>query len=173
PGEGVNLTNGVLDADFSNDQLLIKHARFQGGEGFLTANGALRLDQGKPDLTLDWRAENFTAASRTDRVIVIEGTIHTALRHDQLEASGQMEIIRGLVELPREDAPTLSDYVVVIGRPAEQEKSPLLMKISALKIGVGNTDDSQFILRGRGLDATLVGTLTLNGAPNQALHADG
>ncbi len=171
PGEGVNLSNGVLDATFNDDRLVIKQARFQGGDGFLTANGSLQLARGDANLNLDWQAEKFTAVSRTDRLIVIDGKLNTTLSSNLLEVSGQIEIIRGLIELAREDKPTLGDDVVVIGREPELVENALLMKVTDLKIGMGNT--GQFVLRGRGLDSTLVGRITLNGLPDQALRAEG
>lgn len=171
PSEGVNLSNGLLNAKFDNDQLLIKQAKFQGGDGFLTATGAMRFAGGEPELSLKWQAENFTAASRTDRLIVIAGEIDTSLSSNLLEVSGQVEIIRGLILLANEDKPSLSDDVVIIGREIEVAENPLLIKVTALKIGIGN--NGQFVLRGRGLDSTLIGRITLNGLPNQALRAEG
>jgi translocation and assembly module TamB len=172
PSEGVNLSNGMLEATFSNDQLVIKQAKFQGGDGFLSATGSLQLTRGKPELSLNWQAENFTAASRTDRLIVIGGKIDTRLSSNLLEVSGQVDILRGLILLADEDKPSLSDDVVIVGREIEVDQNPLLMKVSDLRIGIGNSG-RQFVLRGRGLDSTLVGRITLNGMPNQSLRAEG
>lgn len=173
PGEGVNLQDGLLDADFSNDRLVIRQAVFSSGAGRLQASGSLQLTQGRPELSLDWHAENFTAVSRTDRLIVIEGDVKTTLSGNLLEIAGQIDIISGLIELAREDKPTLGDDVIILGREEEIEENPLLMKISDLKIGIGSRSGKQFALRGRGLDSTLSGTITLNGRPEQTLRSDG
>ncbi|MEY3747201.1 MAG: hypothetical protein RL194_660 [Pseudomonadota bacterium] len=173
PGEGVNLQDGTLNADFSNDRLAIRQAAFTGGKGRLHANGHLQLAQGQPELSLDWHAENFTAVSRTDRLIVIEGDVNTTLSSNLLEIAGQIDIVSGIIELAGEDKPTLGDDVVILGREEESGQTPLLMKISDLKIAIGNRSGKQFALRGRGLDSTLNGTITLNGLPGQALRADG
>jgi len=173
PGEGVNLSNGVLDASFSNDQLLIKLARFEGGDGFLTAKGALRLQDGAPQLALQWHAENFTAVSRTDRMMIIEGDLDTRLSGKLMEVSGEVEITRGLIELAGEDKPALGEDVIIIGSEAEVEEHPLQLQVSDLKIGVSNKSGSLFVLRGRGLDSTLKGSITLNSQPEQPLRAEG
>ena len=173
PGEGVNLTNGILDANFSNDRLLINQARFKGGDGFLTAKGSLSLQDSRPQLALQWHAENFTAVSRTDRMMIIEGDIDTRFNGKLMEVSGEVEITRGLIELEAEDKPALSDDVIVIGSEAEVEDHPLQLKVSALKIGISNRTGSLFVLRGRGLDSTLKGSITLNGQPGQSLLAEG
>ncbi len=173
PSEGVNLNNGVLDASFSNDQLLVKQARFEGGDGFLTAKGSLRLQDGAPQLALQWHAENFTAVSRTDRMMIIEGNLDTRLSGKLMEVGGEVEITRGLIELAGEDKPSLGDDVVIIGSEAENEEHPLQLKVSGLKIGISNKTGSLFVLRGRGLDSTLKGSMTLNGEPGQPWRAEG
>jgi translocation and assembly module TamB len=171
PSEGVHLANGLIDARFSDDQLVIQQAKFQGGDGFLTATGVMQLARGEPELSLTWQAENFTAVSRTDRLMVIAGELITRLSSNLFEVSGQLEIMRGLIELASEDKPTLSDDVVIMGRESEAVENPLLMKVTDLKIGIGNS--GKFVLQGRGLDSTLVGRITLNGLPNQSLRAEG
>jgi translocation and assembly module TamB len=173
PGEGVNLNNGVLDASFSNDQLLIRQARFEGGNGFLTTSGSLSLQGGAPKLALQWHAENFTAVSRTDRMMIIEGDLDTRLNGKLMEVSGEVEITRGLIELAGEDKPTLGDDVVIIGVEAEVTEHPLVMQVSNLQIGIGNKSGSLFVLRGRGLDSSLKGSITLNGRTDQSLRAEG
>ena len=173
PSEGVNLNNGILDASFSNDQLLIRQARFEGGDGFLTASGSLSLQDGAPQLALQWHAENFTAVSRTDRMMIIEGDLNTRLNGKLMEMSGEVEITRGLIELAGEDKPTLGDDVIIIGAEEEMEEHPLLLQVSGLQIGIGNKSGSLFVLRGRGLDSTLKGSITLNGRTDQNLRAEG
>ncbi|CAG0959313.1 Translocation and assembly module subunit TamB [Methylophilaceae bacterium] len=173
PDAGVSLSNGELDATFSDDKLQITQARFQGGEGSIAASGYLQLEKGQPNLVMDWRAENFTVISRTDRIMVIEGDLKTALSSNLLDVSGRIEIIRGLIELEPEGKPTLGDDVVVSGQAAEEIEKPLLLKVTGLEIGTGNRSGSEFVLRGRGLDTRLAGTLTLDGMPNQVFRADG
>jgi translocation and assembly module TamB len=173
PGEGLNLADGTLDAVFSDDLLLINQAKFHGGEGLLTATGSLKLAQGEPNLVLDWHAENFTATSRTDRLLVVEGDLNTTLSGKLFVATGHIEILHGLIELTGKDKPTLGDDVVIIGREEEAAAHPLQIKITDLKIGLGNTAGSQLVMRGRGLDSKLKGTIILNGLPNEALRAEG
>ncbi len=173
PSEGVDLQNGTLDAAFRGDQLEIRQARFAGGDGFITAAGKLSLQNGEPQLALQWHAENFTAVSRTDRMMIIAGDLDTRLSGQQMAVSGAVEITRGLIELAAEDKPALGDDVVIIGAAEETSAHPLLLQVSDLSIGIGNQPGSLFVLRGRGLDSTMKGTIKLNGRTDRNLRAEG
>lgn len=169
PTEGVNFTNGELQASFEHDKLLITKATWQGGSGHLQATGFLLLDKGKPQIDLDWTAENFTAISRADRLLTLNGTGKTTLVNDLLMISGNFTVAKGLVELSDEDKPVLGDDVVILGQTDTTPEPALKILLNGLRIDVGK----EFTLRGRGLDAQLTGAVTLTGLTQYRPHTEG
>ena len=174
PTEGVSFTNGELQASFEHDKLLITKATWQGGDGHLQATGFLlldtaRLDKAKPQIDLDWSAENFTAISRADRLLILNGTGRTTLTNDILMISGNFNVAKGLVELSGEDTPVLGDDVVILGQTDTVPERALKILLNGLRIDLGK----EFTLRGRGLDAQLTGAITLTGLTQYRPHTEG
>ena len=199
PSQGVQLTNGVLQANFTDKTLAIKQLLFTGGQGTMRANGLAEFKEGKPTFDLNWRADKFTALSRTDRFLVLNGTAKTQLSNHLLTINGDFKVINGLFELPKNTAPALGDDVVIVGKDkalseASKKKTnanALKINIAALNIDFGvkpqtsslsNTGTnissivdpaSQFIIRGNGLDGFVTGAITLSGKPDATLNAKG
>ncbi|MEO8417548.1 MAG: translocation/assembly module TamB domain-containing protein [Methylophilaceae bacterium] len=178
PSEGVNLTSGVLQASLQDDSMRIQQLQFSGGQGTLSASGQFTLVQQQVQGELNWVLHQFTALSRTDRLLVLDGKLTTAMRDNILDVSGDLKVLGGLIELPKADLPTLDNDVVVIGRTEQASSSPLNVNISGLRIDFGQTPagnvdwDKQFVVRGRGIDAYLTGALTLSGNTT-ALRGEG
>ena len=169
PSEGVALTQGLLDAQFENDQLTIQKASWQGGEGFVETNGFMRLDKGKPIINLAWNAQEFTVISRADRLLVMSGKGATELTDNILSISGNFTVNRGLAELANEDTPVLGDDVIILGQSEAIQERALQILLNGLRVSLG--DD--FRLRGRGLDAELAGALTFTGLTQYRPHTEG
>ena len=170
PSEGIQLNNGVFQARFDNNQLQIEQMRWQGGSGTLTANGWLKLEQGKPEVDLSWKADQFTILSRADRLLTLSGTGNTNIADNLLNISGGFKIDKGLIELAHQDTPTLGDDVVIMGQEAAFIQAPSLqVLLNGLNINLGDS----FTLRGRGLDAELTGALTLSGLTEYRPHTEG
>ncbi|OIR00053.1 translocation and assembly module TamB [mine drainage metagenome] len=169
PSEGVSLSNGSLQAAFQNDQLLIKQASWQGGTGSLSVSGLMLLDNGKPKINLDWTANKFTILSRTDRLLILSGSGQTLLADGVLSIQGKFTVDKGLIELANEDAPVLGDDVVILGQSTATKEQTLLILLNGLHIDLGN----DFTLRGRGLDAELIGGLTMTGLTQYHPHTEG
>jgi len=169
PSRGVTLSDGLLEAAFLNDTLLIKKATWQGGSGSVNADGILLLGGGKPSLDLNWNANQFTLLSRTDRLLTFTGAGKTTLQNDMLTITGKVNVDKGLLELAEEDAPVLGDDVVVLGAPSVTQQPALQVLLNHLQINLG--DD--FVLRGRGLNAELNGNLTLIGLTQYRPHTTG
>jgi len=169
PSEGVNLSQGRLLAEFQNDLLQIKQASWQGGTGSLNTNGVLWIDHGKPKIDLDWHADNFTLLSRTDRLLTLSGTGKTTLADEILSIFGKFTVNKGLIDLPKEDAPALDDDVVILGQVIAVKAPSLKILLNGLHIDLGQ----DFTLRGRGLDAELIGALTLTGLTQYRPHTEG
>lgn len=169
PTEGVDFKNGALEAAFTNNQLRIKKASWQGGDGNLNITGSLLFDNGKPTIALDWTANKFTAITRADRLLTLNGTGATSLLNDMLTISGNFVVEKGLVELADEDTPALGDDVIVLGQAEVAPESALKILLNGLRIDLGK----EFILRGRGLDAELTGAITLMGLTQYRPHTEG
>ena len=169
PSEGVQLSNGVFQARFENDQLHIENMTWQGGSGSLSANGWFKFDQEKPTIELNWSADQFTILSRADRLLTVSGKSNTLLSNNLLKISGDITVNKGLVELAQEDTPALSDDVVILGQSVVEKDASLQILLNGLHIKLGN----DFILRGRGLDAELSGTLTLTGLTEYRPYTEG
>jgi translocation and assembly module TamB len=169
PIEGINFTNGELQASFEHDKLLIKKASWQGGDGHLQVTGFLLFDKGKPQIDLDWTAEKFTAISRADRLLTLNGIGKTTLANDLLMISGNVAVTKGLIELSAEDTPVLSDDVVILGQSYAVADTALKILLNGLRIDIGK----DFTLRGRGLDVQLAGAITLTGLTQYRPHTEG
>ena len=167
--QGIALKQGSFDALFEQDKLHINHFVWQGETGSITTSGFAMLNNTQPKLSLDWKADQFTALSRTDRLLILNGSGKTVLQDDILRVSGDFVVKKGLIEIAGENVPSLSDDVVVIGRSQQQKQAAMQILLDGLKINLG--DD--FALRGLGLEAMLIGELTLNGLTQQQPHTLG
>lgn len=169
PSQGIALTNGNIAASFDDNKLLIKQAKWQGGDGYLQSSGWLEVDGGELGVELQWHADKFTAVSRSDRLIVLNGSGETKLADGMLAVSGDFTVAKGLIELSSTDAPTLGTDVVILGKKEIIVEPGLQVMLNGLRIGLG----SDFILRGRGIDALLAGAVTLTGFTDESPHTDG
>ncbi|WP_171001688.1 translocation/assembly module TamB domain-containing protein [Methylobacillus flagellatus] len=169
PDEGVSLKQGVLQLSLADDTLQIQQARFMGGEGTLEVAGKLQWQPGSPSLALDWKADRFTATSRTDRVVVVSGSLATALSDGKLQISGDLSADRGNLLLSDDDKPSLGKDVVVDDTDDTAAASPLDYVLSGLNVDLGGN----FSIQGRGLDGKLGGKLRLTGSSQRGLRADG
>lgn len=169
PDEGVSLKQGVLQLRLADDTLHIQQARFMGGEGTLEVAGKLQWQPGSPSLALDWKADRFTATSRTDRVVVVSGTLATGLSDGKLQISGDLSADRGNLLLSDDDKPSLGKDVVVDDTDGTAAAAPLDYVLSGLNVNLGGN----FSLQGRGLDGKLGGKLRLTGSSQRGLRADG
>lgn len=169
PSRGVTLTDGILQAEFLNNALFIKKASWQGIKGNVNADGTWLLGSGKPSLDLNWSANQFTLLSRTDRLLTFTGKGNTTLLGDMLTIAGKVNVDKGLIELAEEDLPMLDDDVVVLGAATPAKQPSLQILLNNFQIDLA--DD--FILRGRGLDAKLKGSLSLTGLTQHRPHTIG
>lgn len=161
--QGVAMQQGYFDAVFEQDKLQIERFVWSGETGSISTSGFIMLNNAQPKLSpklsLDWKAQEFTALSRTDRLLVLNGSGKTIIQDNILRISGDFTVQKGLIEIAGENAPTLGEDVVIIGRAEVQKEAPLQVLLDNFKINMGDN----FALRGLGLDAMLGGQLTLNG----------
>lgn len=167
--EGVGLTEGTIKANFDKDQLHIKQAKWKGGDGYLTTSGSIRLGNNQPEISLDWKAEKFTALSRTDRLLTLTGNGKTVLIANLLTITGNFTADKGFIQLAEEGTPKLGDDVIILGKTESMAEADLKILLSGLRIDLG----SDFLIRGQGIDAQLTGAATLTGLSQYNPHTEG
>ena len=176
---GVNLTDGQLQLALQGDQARLTSFTAKGGErgGTLSLQGDAVFGA-EPQARLQLVADHFALLQRVDRRAVVSGQAQLVLGADDLKAEGHLSIDEGLIDISRADAPTIGDDVNVINRPGEPPPEdeagasgngvgPKRKLQVAIELDLGR----QLRLKGRGLDAQLVGKLRLttpNGRP--AMH---
>jgi len=156
--QGIKLRNGQLQANFTGDKLNLQRLAFEGDRGSAKADGWVRFAGGDATMQLALAADQLQVLSRPDRILVLSG--QAALVRDQkhFQLDGKVKAERANVELAADNAPTISDDVVIVGRnkpgqaavAAAQKSLPLNVDLEA-DLG----DD--FRLKGKGIDAQLAG----------------
>lgn len=160
PELGMDFREGRFQAELNQDTLDLKHLSLRAGDGSLSGQGRLALRDSRPDLRLELRADKLKVISRPDRLLILSGNGTVALEANVLRLEARLKADRGQFELAADDAPSLSEDVVVLGREAPA-RSPGLPWDVALNLDLDLGD--RFFLRARGLDAQLGGTLRLVG----------
>jgi translocation and assembly module TamB len=166
---GVNLSDGVLQLSLQGDQARLTQFKARGGEngGSISLDGDALLGA-QPEARLNLVLDHFALLQRVDRRVLVSGQGKLVLGAEDIKADGRFVIDEGLIDISKEDAPTIGDDVNVINRPGDvsPEGEPTLddvamspkRKVQAnIEVDLG----SKLRLKGRGLSALLVGKLTL------------
>lgn len=168
--QGLTLTNGNLQADFHDNQLQVNQLSFAGSRGStgrVEISGPIRLNKDRLESDLTWRATQFSLFNRSDRQLILTGSGKMNTFDHRARLSGELIINEGFIDLGREEAPHLSDDVIVIGKPPPN--TPTLRMEVDLGIGLGD----KLSIRGRGINAHLGGALKIKSRPGEALSANG
>lgn len=185
PDHGLNFDEGRFQAVLRQDTLELKQFSLRGGDGKLSGQGSLALRDShpdlrpglRPDLRLDLRADKLKVISRPDRLLILSGDGKLALKANKLRLESRLKADRCQFELADDDAPSLSEDVVVLGHegvvlgregPARPQGQPWAV---ALDLDLDLSD--RCFLRARGLDAQLGGSLKLIGRQDTPLRANG
>ena len=173
PSQGIALSNGLLNATFSEQNLQVNQLDFDGKTGTLKAQGNANFTQRPIPLHLKVQANRFTALSRTDRFIVLSGDGDMHFNEAKAVFNGQFNVHHGLFELPKAGKPTLDDDIIIMGKQTEEYRPPIAIELGELSIDFGPKPalpydaSKQFILRGQGLNASLSGQIKLAGNIDQ------
>jgi translocation and assembly module TamB len=183
--QGVNLTDGDLEATLTGEQARIGHFSFRGGDGRLRLSGDASFGE-QPQLRLKLAAERFRALGRIDRRIVASGEASAVLDRQALTVTGDIVVDEGLIDISQSGAPSL-DADVRVRRPEtpgrtldDEEPAPAssggLLRHSSIRLAVDLGEQLQ--LRGRGVDTTLRGVLQVSNPQGRlalagTLRADG
>ena len=172
PEQGVKLRNGQLRAQLTGDQMQLQRLSFDGVQGNLVADGAIRFAGGEATMQLKLVANKLEALSRPDRTVVLSGTSTVTRTATSFDVDGKFRIDRALVELAPQGRPTMSDDVIVLGRTsaAARARAKAAMPLAAdIEIDLGDA----FRLRGMGADTELAGTVRVRTGDNRAPRVNG
>lgn len=176
---GVNLSDGSLRLNLEGDHAHLTQFKAKGGEhgGTISLEGDAVLGA-QPEARLNLVAAQFALLQRVDRRALVSGQAQLTLGAEDVKAEGRFVIDEGLIDISRSDAPTLGDDVNVVNRPGslpDPQEQAAANALGADKRKLQITLDvdlgPKLRLKGRGLDAQLVGKLRLttpNGRP--AVH---
>ncbi|MFD2270526.1 translocation/assembly module TamB domain-containing protein [Undibacterium arcticum] len=173
--QGLKLRNGSLLAQLSGDQLQLQTLRFDGEQGSAHADGFMRFADADVSMQIKLSADQLQVLSRPDRLLVVSGQSNLALKGKRLRLDGKFRAERAMIELQSQDAPVISDDVVVLGpagkpgaRAAARQQTgfPLDLDIEA---DLGD----RFYLKGQGLDAQLAGTVRIRSTDKRLPRATG
>lgn len=166
PDLGVDLRGGSLDASFQDTRLQVRSLAFAHGGGQLNIAGPIDLAGAQPDVQLALKAERYPLLARSDRKLVVSGNGAVNLREGRLQVSGGFNADSGMIDIGQADKPALSDDVVIAGTTPRKAVTPLALD---LVIGLGEG----IVIRGRGLDAVLVGQLQFKNDAGEQLKTQG
>ena len=188
--DGVDFSQGTLDARLQGQQLDIQSFKLQGAGGAaggqLAMTGSANWLPGSSSSPLNTRvrmllvaeAKALRLSSRPDRRMVVSGKISTELNEARLSLRGKLTADQALITLPEDAAPVLGDDVLV-RRPAASRATAT--QTDAPANGSTKTSKSikpdvlieldlgpDFQVRGRGLESRLAGKLTLSAKDSAA-----
>ncbi len=160
--QGIKLRNGQLQANFAGDRLQLQRLTFDGDRGSAKADGWVRFAGGDATMQLALNADQLQVLSRPDRILVLSGqaALVRDLKHFQLD--GKVKAERANIELAADNAPTISDDVVIVGRnkPGQAgQPGGLAQKSLPLNVDVEADLGDDFRLKGKGIDAQLAGAV--------------
>ncbi len=170
--QGVKLRNGQLRAVLAGDTMNLQRLSFDGAQGRMTADGAVRFSGGEATMNLKLVADKLEILSRPDRTLVLSGQSTLLRDAKNFTLEGKFRADRALIELAPQDRPTLSSDVIVLGRTSPATKArestamPLAMDVEA------DLGDS-FRLRGMGIDSQLAGKVRVRIAGGRAPRVNG
>lgn len=180
---GVNLSDGKLQMSLLGDLVVLQHFEARGGAagGLITAQGQATFGD-LPQARLSLTAERFPLLQRVDRRLMVSGVVNAALGTDMMEATGQVRVDEGLIDISKSSAPTVGDDVTVINRPANARpvgasngngngngssdgprREPKRKLMANLDVDLGHN----LRIKGMGLDAILAGVLKVTTPSNR------
>ncbi len=166
--QGIDLRQGVLNAEFRSDTLILQKLAFKGAKGgTLAVSGPVTLNDGNPIAQMAIEAENFMLLNSSDRKLVLSGLSEIDWADGHARITGAFKVDSGFFDIGREDMPRLSDDVVIVGRE-KKAGTPIPASVD-LSINLG--DD--IVLQGRGIDAILAGQVRIVSEAGAPLRAQG
>jgi translocation and assembly module TamB len=187
---GMKLVDGELLASITDNAVVIERLRFASGQGSVSMTGSLRADErSEAVLVLERMPIPLGAGQR----LLLSGEARAALRGGLLTLRGKLRADEGVIELTAYDTPSLSRDVVVVRDAAEAaarasqraaerrgatqaaaaEADPTAGKGFRIRSNLEIDLGERFRVFGAGVDARLVGQLTLGGRLPDAPRLNG
>jgi translocation and assembly module TamB len=172
PLYGIVLKDGTLKAVLEGDSVKLESLSAVGGDGRLTASGALPLGL-DGTARIAWRADKLTLLNRPDMRLVASGEGEASYDGKRVSLNGDLRADRGHFEFARERLPTLGQDVVVLGdtklkRPVPKAKMQLPVALD-LRVDFGDN----LVVQGYGYDGKLAGLVDLATTKDGELRAFG
>jgi translocation and assembly module TamB len=164
---GVDLRDGSLRSEFQGERLVIESLNFRGGGGSIALSGPIDLGGGEVAANIALHAERFAVLNRPDRRVIVSGDSQLAYAANRATVNGAFTVDSGFVDLGSADKPELSSDVVIVG----QEKKGAQKTAASVDVSVSLGEG--VALKGRGIDATLVGKVRIISAAGETLRAQG
>jgi translocation and assembly module TamB len=181
--QGLRLQDGRLRAHLDGETLVLDELRFAGapriappdkrlpvagdtpGHVALTGRFDLRALRGVAQL----QAQRLPLLQRPDRWLIASGQAQVELAREAVRVTGDFKADAGAVDISQPDLPRLSNDVrVSTAAPSQGAATPL-----RLGLDLGLDLGPAFYLRGRGLDAQIIGQLRLRAESLDSLRAVG
>ena len=177
PQYGVHLKDGLLRARLADRALLVDEFSFVGGSGKFTAKGTLAraADQASTALAaarVEWQADNFTIVNRPDLHLIADGRGTLAVEGKKLALAGSISIDEGRIDYEPVKAGTLSDDVVIVGKPNKVNADNGVRDLP-LSLDFEVTLGRDFRFTGEGLATRLAGRVRVTTTASGALNAKG
>jgi translocation and assembly module TamB len=126
PATGVALTDGVLDARFEGDRIVVRSMRLKGGEGFVTLSGEVGLHK-TTSARLKVDANKLMLLDRRDAQVELDAAGEVVMGEGMLRIKADARVTRGYLDLlSKLDRPSLAaDIRVKSDKPAPPARQPL------------------------------------------------
>ncbi|WP_019449125.1 translocation/assembly module TamB domain-containing protein [Cupriavidus sp. BIS7] len=178
---GIRLTDGVVQLALDQNTVELKQVRFRGGDGTVTASGAVKLGEADPNLSAKIVADKLQLFASPERTLIVSGDASIANENRKIAIRGKFRVDRGLFDLPKAGAPELGDDVVVVRRRDQREvktaatptpESKPASRFSPL-VDVAVDLGDNFRFRGAGADLLLAGQIGVRSEPLSPMRATG
>jgi len=159
--QGVNVRDGELLVRLAGDRAQIERFTARSGEGSVRITGGALLGSA-PSARLALVAERFRIFGRVDRLLSASGQAELTLASEASRLEGSFRVDEGLFDFSRADAPSLDDDVTIRDAAEDAERGAEAApsrRARAFTLGVDIDLGEQLRVRGRGVDAGLVGKL--------------
>lgn len=168
--EGLEYTQGELDATLNTHRMDITRLRIQGAGGrerggslTLTGHATWAPPPATPTVNLQAHADRLNVSARADRRLTVSGDVTTSLANHTLTLRGKLKADQAQFTLADETAPTLGSDVVVRLNKSNAPPPPTvgLRTDVAVDVDLGPAFD----VRGQGLQTQLTGQLRVSSPP--------
>ncbi|TDR80535.1 translocation/assembly module TamB domain-containing protein [Paludibacterium purpuratum] len=171
---GLRLAGGTLAARLDGKTLWLDQLHFVSGKGEASASGQLRLAGGagdalRPEAAVRVDIRQFSVFDRPDRLLVVSGQAALNVSDKLIALTGRVRADQGRLALPKSGTPSLSDDVVVLGRPVPQSALAQLPVSVDLMLDLGD----RFAFTGPGLNVELSGQVQVSAHQGMAPSARG